>query len=91
MTKEAKLTIGYDGLDLPCQGCYELDPQVTNYQAIHLIISEKDKRGVYSTPCFYCASCSRSVLENMKLQAFNVGSSLEDNRNIYKLTNEELK
>ncbi|KLL05307.1 MAG: hypothetical protein MRERV_2c029 [Mycoplasmataceae bacterium RV_VA103A] len=91
MTKEAKLTIGYDGLDMSCQGCYELDPQITNHQAVHLIVSEKDKEGVYSAPFFYCASCVYSVLEKMKLEAFNVGLPPEDNRNIYKLTSEELQ
>ncbi|CAG8827962.1 16648_t:CDS:2, partial [Racocetra persica] len=86
MGRKAKLTIGYDGLDLPCQGCYELDPQITNYQAIHLIVSEKNKEGVYPNPFFYCGGCVYSVLEEMKIEAFNIGLPREKNRKIYKLT-----
>ncbi|CAH1757582.1 12401_t:CDS:2 [Entrophospora sp. SA101] len=36
MERKVKLTLGYDGLDMPCQGCYELDSQITNYQAVRL-------------------------------------------------------
>ena len=91
MTKDWKLTTGYDGLDMPCQGCYENDYYTFNHQqTIHLIVSEKDKEGVYNT-FFYCGACAGFVVEEIRIAISNVGLPRGKNRKIYKLTSEELE
>ncbi|CAJ0761333.1 15535_t:CDS:2 [Entrophospora sp. SA101] len=75
MERKVKLTLGYDGLDMPCQGCYELDSQITNYQAVRLVVFEKDKEGVNEKVC--CLK-KEEVLNKLSSQGTSVIESVSE-------------